>query len=218
MNIQAVVFDVDGTLYSNAAMYRRSMWFGLRNLRFILGMSKIRKQIREMDYIEDFFTVQADLLANRLGMSREKARTYISERVCSWEDELKGIPLMPGLHDFLDHLTAAGIRTGLLSDFPVQRKLKIIGMDRDWDCILSSEDVGYLKPRIESFTEVCKRLNLPPDHILYVGNSYSYDVIGAKNTGMLAAHVAAKPVSGTKADVTIADYYQLDTWLFDRDD
>ncbi|MFW5801016.1 MAG: HAD family hydrolase, partial [Spirochaeta sp.] len=116
----------------------------------------------------------------------------------------------------LDRLDAAGIPRGLLSDFPIERKMRIIGLPDGWACKLSSEDVGYLKPHRLPFEAVCDAMEVEPQNILYVGNSYSYDVIGSKNIGMRAAHLASREKKGSIADITFSDYTKLEEWLFSR--
>ncbi|AFG38014.1 HAD family hydrolase [Spirochaeta africana] len=218
MEIHAVVFDVDGTLYPNSAMYRRSLWYGLKNAGFVRRFSRIRKQIRSITIVEDYHDMQAALLGEALGVPRDSARQMISDKVHTWEDLLHGITLVKGLRRFLQQLDDAGIPRGLLSDFPVKRKMDIVGLPDGWACKLSSEDVGYLKPHPAPFRAVCTELGVQPEHVLYVGNSYSYDVIGSKNAGMWAAHLCRKPRKDSIADVTFSDYTELGEWLFSRID
>ena len=216
MKVKAVVFDVDGTLYANADMYRRSTLFAIKHLGFVRAFSRVRKQIRQLPEIEDFLGTQASLLGRELKKSTEEAAEIIKKNVSEWEDGLAGIPFIRGLHEFLSHLEKAGIRKGLLSDFPIDRKLQVIGLDIKWDCLISSEETGFLKPHRRPFDTVCEKLQLEPESILYVGNSYRYDVIGASSVGMHTAHIAKKAPKDSVADITVANYYQLDSWLFTR--
>ena len=216
MEIQAVVFDVDGTLYPNSAMYRRSLWYGLRNFGFVRQFSRIRKHIRTINTVDDYHDIQARLLAESQGISKDEARRMITEKVYSWENLLHGIRLVKGLPEFLARLDAAGIPRGLLSDFPVLRKMDIVGLPDGWACKLSSENIGYLKPHPAPFQAVCIELGVQPQQVLYVGNSYAYDVVGAKSVGMWAAHLSSSPRKDSIADVTFSDYTELGEWLFSR--
>lgn len=216
MEIKAVVFDVDGTLYPNSAMYRRSVLYALKNARFIHNFSKVRKQIREIPLVKDYHELQGRMLGELIGLSTDHAKALIENRIHAWEDQLAGIPFVAGLKSFLDRLDDAGIPRGLLSDFPIDRKIKLVGLSQGWVCKVSSEEVGFLKPHAKPFQAVCEAVQLPPENILYVGNSYSYDVVGAKNSGLWAAHLARKPVKESIADVTFRDYFELGEWLFDR--
>lgn len=53
--------------------------------------------------------------------------------------------------------------------------------------IVISEEVGVLKPHPELFAEASRRASIPPDHILYVGDSLHSDVEGGIGAGWQVA-------------------------------
>jgi putative hydrolase of the HAD superfamily len=120
-------------------------------------------------------------------------------------------------------LKEGGLKLGLLSDFPPETKLKYLNIPDLWDTVLCSETIGALKPDPLPFAELARSMGLPPEKILYVGNSFPYDVAGAKKAGMKAAWVsrgfAARGLgarrkspgafSGVKADFVFSGYRQL---------
>jgi putative hydrolase of the HAD superfamily len=65
--------------------------------------------------------------------------------------------------------------------------------------------------------ELARKMALPPEQILYVGNSVSYDIIGAKQQGMKAALVVSplghrlgyRRRNTGNADFVFSDYRQL---------
>ncbi len=214
MRIKAIAFDVDGTLYPNNIMYRKSVPFALAHPRLLLSYGRVRRRIREIRPIEDFRSLQADLLAKEMGVSVATAADLVERLIYRrWELVLKKTPLFPGLRELLDSLLERGYPLGVLSDFPVERKLEYLGLARYWKCALSAEESGYLKPNPEPFRRLADCLGLPPEQILYVGNSYSYDVLGAKKVGMPVAHLSARPEPDTAADLTFADYPALKSWI-----
>ena len=56
-------------------------------------------------------------------------------------------------------------------------------------CVLSYA-VGHAKPERAIYGVVCDRLGLPPDRVLFVGDTPSADVDGPRAYGMRALHVA----------------------------
>ena len=94
----------------------------------------------------------------------------------------------------------------MLSDFPVERKLRYLGLDGYWDCALTSEETGYLKPNPEPFLAVAGRLGLPPEQIVFVGDKYLYDVLGAHRVGMRTAHLTRVPENHGVADFSFRGY------------
>jgi putative hydrolase of the HAD superfamily len=93
-----------------------------------------------------------------------------------------------------------GLKTAVMSDFPIGEKLKYFGMEDIWDVKISSEESGYLKPDRRPFLLLSARLGMKPEEIIYVGNSYTYDVLGSKNVGMIAGHLSSSAKDGSIAD------------------
>lgn len=215
MRFQAIAFDVDGTLYPNAAMYRRSVSFALKNFSLLRAFSRARSEIREVRPVEDFKLLQAELVARELGSSPEHAAELIEHTMyVEWEKVLHQVPLFHGVKDLLSRLKSAGALLAVASDFPVKTKMGILGLDNFWDFELATEDTNYLKPNPEPFLEISRRFKLPPEQILYVGNSYEYDVLGAKGVGMAAAHLARFKPRKSLADFTFSSYKDLADYLF----
>lgn len=214
----AVVFDVDGTLYENWRMYLRSLPFGFKHPRLVGAFSRVRRRIRKLRPIEDFYRLQAELLAEELRLEPEASRRLLNETVYDeWERLLQGMPLSPGVEGLLETLRELhDLKIGVLSDFPIKRKLRLIGLEEGWDVALSSEEIGYLKPNPEPFEEVARRLDTPPEAVLYVGNSYRYDVLGSKAVGMLCAHYTRKSAPESRADLSFGHFQVLERWILDH--
>jgi putative hydrolase of the HAD superfamily len=93
--------------------------------------------------------------------------------------------------------------------------MAILKLDVEWDLAASAEDVGYLKPNPEPFIYVADKLDVPVRNILYVGNHYDYDILGANKVGMKTAHLSRRRRNGTHADFTFASYKELHKQLID---
>ena len=64
------------------------------------------------------------------------------------------------------------------------RKLEAMGLRDLFSCIVLSEEFGIRKPNPGIFHQAALLLHMQPQECLYVGDSYTNDVIGAKNAGM----------------------------------
>ena len=64
------------------------------------------------------------------------------------------------------------------------RKVRKLGLDQYINVIVTSEEVGVEKPNIKMFLTVLDKLKMSPDEVLYVGDSYERDMVGAKKCGM----------------------------------
>ena len=242
--IEAVAFDLDGTLYPNYSLNGRLIPFALKNLRLLLAFGKARKILHSERNgpaqtgsratgpdtgpagggRAGFYDEQAALVADIVGAEPEIIRDKIENLIYrGWERHFKKIKLYPGVLETLDAFRRAGLKLGLLSDFPPEAKLEYLGIGACWDAVLCSEQIGSLKPKSAPFAELARALDLEPGKILYVGNSFRYDVIGAKKAGMSAALINRTLFStgaggkggerGFRADFVFYDYRQLYNYM-----
>lgn len=217
--IRAVAFDIDGTLYPNSTMYRASVPFLIRHFRLVRAFAAARREVRTVRPVVDLHRTQAELVARRLKMSADEAHDLIQRTIYTeWETVIRKVKPFPEVRTVIERLRSSGYRVAAMSDFPVERKLELLGLADIWDVAFSSEEIHYLKPNAEPFIELANRLDCSPETILYVGNSYHYDVRGAAAVGMRTAHLARRPVGPPTADLTFWHFPTLERWLFNQND
>ncbi len=88
----------------------------------------------------------------------------------------------------LDALAARGINLGIISNWD-DRLLPLLtrmGLAKYFETIIVSCDIGFPKPSPVIFEHSAKKLGLPPQNILHVGDSPEQDVTGAKGAGYQA--------------------------------
>ncbi|MDA3851660.1 MAG: HAD family hydrolase [Spirochaetaceae bacterium] len=207
MAVKALIFDIDGTLYPNRAMMIRSSGFFLRHLYLIYHFNIVRKDLRKVGRIEHFEATQAGMLAARMGIHVDDARKLIDGILYKkWERVFRRVKPFPELKKTLQQLADQGLRFGILSDFPIGKKMEYFGLqDLPWEFQFSSRDSGYLKPSIRPFLHCIETMQLQPHEILYVGNSYSYDVVGSRKAGMKTAWLTGSS-KGKQADIIFDNY------------
>lgn len=219
MRFDAIAFDLDGTLYPNSSLYLAAFPRMARKARLFLAFNEARHELRARGAIlprradastdgPSFRAAEAALVARSLGIA-EAAAAAIIER--DFYDELQELfaKVKPyrGLKTALAELAGAGLRLALLSDLPPKRKLELMGLSGLFEVELCSEDSGFLKPATEPFAMLASSLGLPPERILYVGNSSRIDVIGAKAAGMSAALISLRKAQA--ADLSFCDWRKL---------
>jgi len=179
-----------------------------------MAMGQARDALREAAHVGRFYDLQARVMAKILRDDPERIKARTEKLIYrGWEPLFQGMKLFPEVRETLDAFRAAGLKLGLLSDFPPETKLENLGLADLWDAALCSEHVGRLKPDPAPFLELSRRLNTVPERILYVGNSIPYDVIGAKGAGMKAALISRKGKKEPLADFVFNDYRQLRTFV-----
>ncbi len=195
-------------------MYIRSSASFFSHPFLVLHFSKVRKELRKTEYAGDFRETQAKLLAYSMKIPRKKAADLIERHLYqSWEYSFKGIKPFKDVRPALLSLKRDGIHLGALSDFPVQRKLEFLGVSDLMEIAFSSEETGHLKPHTAPFYNMISRFGISPDEILYVGNNYKYDILGAKNAGLRTAHLVRKPEPDSLADFSFYSFLDLRDWI-----
>lgn len=214
-NIKAVAFDIDGTLYPSSSLFFRMIPYVIKHLRFYLHYNKVRNILHRTAPLSDFYEYQARLFAEETGCSIEYARKEIKSVVYDGLKKFfKKIKPYKNVDETFKALKSKGFKIALLSDFPPEQKGDIWGLSSFCDLIVGSEEIGALKPSKYPFGVLSIKLGLPPEQILYVGNSVKYDLIGAKNAGMKTAIIAGKfkKIFNKKlkmADIVFSNYRQF---------
>jgi len=187
-SIDAIAFDLDGTLYPDYRLHSRLIPFALKNLKFLLAFGKTRNLLRSKkntesgnrQTTEDFYSRQAAIVAGLLKAPPDIIKKKIETLVYrGWEQKFTKIKLFPNVIESLDAFKSAGFKMGVLSDFPPLAKLEKMGINSYWDVTLCSELVNDLKPDQKPFIELIRALNTAPNRILFVGNSFRNDISGA---------------------------------------
>lgn len=194
MSLKAIAFDIDGTLYPNTFFYLHGIPAFLRHPRATRAYSHIRRAVRALQaegIDEPLRRLQIRLMAAELAIDLKDAeRLLYGALYPSWERWFPRVAKpFRGVRRVLEELRDRGYALGALSDFPLMGKLGALGVDDLFSIRLSAEDVGYLKPHSAPFLALADGLDAAPEEILYVGNSYRYDVLGAKAVGMWTAHL-----------------------------
>jgi putative hydrolase of the HAD superfamily len=205
--IEAVLFDVDGTLYlqsrlralmagelATAPWLQRAPWRVGQLWNALKSFRHVREELRALG------RPQAPL--ERLQYSEAAARAGVSvpemeEVVAEWiiQRPLKYLPsvVRPGTRETLEALVASGLKVGVFSDYPAEDKLKAMQLDHLVSLTIDAteSDVNAFKPHPRGFLAAAERWGLAPDSILYVGDRPEVDAVGAAAAGMRCVVVGA---------------------------
>ena len=76
--------------------------------------------------------------------------------------------------------------------------------DLGMETVISSEDVQAYKPHVSAFREVCRRLELAPEAVVYIGDSPRADIEGPLHAGMRAVWINRCGVEPGEPTTTLA--------------
>jgi putative hydrolase of the HAD superfamily len=204
VEIRAVLFDLDNTLFDHAASARAGFDTFLRHLgtEHSDELTLLWLEIEQVNY-DRFLSKELSFHEQR----RERLRQFLPlagfaiPKTDTRLDELFAIYLQnyeqawtafPDAVPALRSLRAGGMPVGVVTNGNHNQqtsKISRIGLDPLIDRIFSSELTNHAKPASEAFTEPCKSMKIAPAQTLYVGDNFRVDIEGARNAGLHAIHL-----------------------------
>jgi putative hydrolase of the HAD superfamily len=192
--IDAIAFDIDGTLYPNHRILPSLVPKVLAHFKLVNAFRKARKIIRKEEFEGSFFDAQAKIISQILNEDEAVCKACVEQLIYrSWCDVFKKIKPFKNVRAVIEHFRSLGLKTAAMSDFPPHEKLRNLGLDGLWDVEIGSEFTGRLKPNPRPFYRLAEALGTPPERILYVGNSVTHDIKGASGVGMKTALIEPVP-------------------------
>ena len=104
-----------------------------------------------------------------------------------WEVTLKKLPY---LDEVLTELKKKGYKLGIITNTVTSREehvriaLRKIDVEKYFDVIITSVDVGHEKPDERIFMTALRKLKVKPKDAVMVGNRISADIVGGNRMGM----------------------------------
>lgn len=191
MPSQAVLFDLDGTLYDDIVFVRGAMRAVAEFLASRVSLAAVTIHERLVDEVARFGRGRVfDVVLEELGLLRRLVPTlvyvYRSARPPSdpFED---AVPL-------LERLNRAGAALGILTDGTalVQgAKVDLLGLRELMDAVVLTDAVGEGRPKPDTmgFEIACELLGVPPERTSYVANDLRKDFIAPRKLGMRSIQV-----------------------------
>jgi HAD superfamily hydrolase (TIGR01549 family) len=190
-HIAGVIFDIDGTLVDTfpllTSIFTRSLrQFNLSPVPLAFLVEGMKKNMGLGEILRLVFPLEAEEALI------EDCRLKILEQFHQAEET--EVALFPGVHELFQGLKHQGIQvgiaTGRTSDPDREwARFKRYGVDAYIDSIVTSKDVEHRKPAPDVLIACAKRLKVPIENCLVLGDTES-DVVAAKKAGAIAIAVS----------------------------
>lgn len=185
-NVQAILWDLDGTLVDTAELHFQA-WVALAQ--------EIRKPFTRADFAGTFGWRNPEIIPKLFGnhysdaevdaLGKHKEDLYRQEAK-------KGVVLLPGAKALVETFAAAGLRQAIGSSAPrenIELILDLTGLRPYISAVVSMEDTRRGKPDPEVFLLAARKLNVQPRHGV-VFEDAPVGIQAAKAGGMRAVGVA----------------------------
>ena len=114
-----------------------------------------------------------------------------------------GRKVYPEVMRVLNHFKKMGVQMGIISNttnpqFMKEREMQIFGLQSYFEFAIYSSTTAFRKPHPAIFKLAIDNFKIEPQEILFVGDNFSLDVVGAKKVGMKSAWVNREGVTISK--------------------
>jgi FMN phosphatase YigB (HAD superfamily) len=205
---EALIFDVDGTLYDQSKLRRRmllNLLFSLaRNPLFIRDINvlhtfrKKRQLLSESsDEVGCIDRRQYAEVAHVLGLGIVEVRRIVDDWI--FEKPLKHLArcVYPGVKDLFSILRQKKYKIGIFSDYPCHAKLHTLDLKADAMVCATDEPVDRFKPHPAGLLFTAKELGVPVMNCLFIGDRDDKDGECARRAGMPYLILPRRPISAT---------------------
>jgi len=199
--IDAVMFDLGGTLIDleptkdvvfHRVLTRQGHKVPLATVKKIIweAEKKFDKDFADLDGVnEERFWKKFDKHVLEAVEFKGDASDFAKEVSAVFEHIIPNVKSWIAYDDvfpILDDLKARDFRLGLISNATslARRVSDHLGLSKYFETIVISDEVGFRKPDKRIFRLAAKNVNLAPNRIIYVGDKFEVDVVGAKKAGM----------------------------------
>jgi putative hydrolase of the HAD superfamily len=225
LNIRAIAFDLDNTLWDVGPVIARAEHSMLAWLREHCPRITERLSLEEMRTAREQLAREEpqhahDLAYLRVATLARQAREHgYEERVAERAFEVftaarNDVELFRDVEPALERLSAR-YRLGTLSNGTAD--LVRIGLARFFEVCLNARQVGVAKPHPRCFERLAHELKLAPREVAYVGDDPVLDVNAARAAGLCTVWMnrrgGAWPSGMAPADLTVPDCAALVTRL-----
>jgi beta-phosphoglucomutase-like phosphatase (HAD superfamily) len=220
--LEAVIFDVDGTLYNQVSVRYGMFWRILRaylgepaegvlTLRILKAYRKAQEFLRsaEPDW-DDVAEAQIELASKWTGIPKE----IVGSSVARWMEkeplDLVARSIRQGVLEFLQEAKNCGLRLAVFSDYPAVTKLQAMNLTHFFEIVVSACDpeVQRFKPDSRGIQVTLQRLRVEKNRAIYIGDRPTIDAVAAFRAGISCVIIGGKGDSITSLSWTQVPGYR----------
>jgi len=161
----------------------------LQGLGFSVEASTVRTLVEDFAHRKDVVKIDEEFKEILSILGVECYRQDDLQRIIQahWRPYIQNAHLRKGVKELLEHLKILDLKLGIVANIwgggmnPVLERLDI---QKFFDTIVASIDVGFKKPDPRIFHLALNHLELTPEQVLMVGDNPREDILGSHDLGM----------------------------------
>jgi len=173
--IQAILFDLDGTLTDTLPLY-------IKSYNRALKKQHINLTIREI--VDICFGKTVEVACAKLGIP-EKTEEFLNSYLEGVKTHFKEGKLFEGVTECLNLAKEKQIKLAVISfayNWYVKEMIKRLQLNKYFDKVIGFNDITKAKPDPEAVTLVCRKFGIQPSKAIVLGDAKS-DIIMGKSAG-----------------------------------
>ena len=217
LKVEAVLFDLDGTLIDSAPIYYQIIDIVFERLGVPpVSRHTLQEAMDDGDFDWDY--VLPDPMKSRKEELIAEARKIIDDIAPPMFR--RQIKLIPGAAEICKKIAAQGMKIGLVTSTPTDyisvklTPLREAGVENLLQVIITADDVVNKKPHAEPLIKGSKDLSVAIENCVYVGDTRvdirSGNAAGMKTVGVLTGFDDFKALKRENPDAIIDSIAQLD--------
>ncbi len=194
--IKAILFDLDNTLIDRQRAFTEMLYRVFRS--YYNDETYVEKLVKDMVAFDNGGKIERIDAFNKL-IDKYNIKEFTAEKLSKdWSNESGSTVYL--FDDVIDTLTKLKKKYRLAivtnGDYVSQkRKLDNLNLYPFLDYTLISDEIGIRKPDVRIFKYALKQMNLKEDECVYVGDSYTRDIVGSLNAGIKPIYVCRNGVN-----------------------
>ncbi|WP_165963579.1 HAD family hydrolase [Hymenobacter radiodurans] len=200
--IKVVIFDVDGTLYTQSRLRKRMFYalikhYALRPWQakdlMILQRFRVEREKRAGYAGGNLEKAQYEWCVEKGGYSPLKVRQVVEQWMFTFPNPYLAQCTYPGTHSFFAKLKSKGIKVAIYSDYKAHDKMLAMGLEADLIVSSTDPEIDRLKPDPTGLLYIANKLQVLPEQCLFIGDRQEMDGECAIRAGMPYLILDKKP-------------------------
>lgn len=200
--IKVVIFDVDGTLYTQSRLRKRMAYALLAHYSvrpwqlqdmMILRHFRAEREKRTGDAGGDLENAQYAWCARKGNYSLDRVKRVVNQWMFTFPNQYLATCTYPGTQSFFAKLRSMNIKVAIYSDYKAHDKLEAMGLKADLIVSSTDPEIDRLKPDPKGLLYIANKFGVVPQECLFIGDRQELDGECAINANMPYLIVDKKP-------------------------